>query len=137
MEKKLYRSRKSRIIGGVCGGIGEYFNIDPVLVRIIFLILFFVFGVGFITYIIAWIIIPERPLEKDNVKAEYEIDEEKIKKQKEKRMKILGYILFGLGLFFLLEIWFNINLNFGVEFWSIGLILIGLVLVFNNKKKSR
>lgn len=134
MEKKLYRSRESRIIGGVCGGIGEYFDIDPVLIRIIFLILFFVLGVGIITYIIAWIIIPERPL--NNEKIEYDVDEEKIKKQKEKRMKILGYILFGLGLFFLLEIWFNININFGVEFWSLGLILIGLVIIFNNKKKK-
>lgn len=135
MEKKLYRSRESRVIGGVCGGIGEYFEIDPVLVRLIFLILFFVFGVGLITYIIAWIIIPERPLNQSEV--EYEIDEEAVKKQKEKRMKILGYILFGLGIFFILKLWFDIEFTLGAEFWSIGLILIGLVLIFKHQSKNK
>jgi|SRR6056297_1365727 len=135
MEKKLYRSRESRVIGGVCGGIGEYFEIDPVIVRLVFLILFFVFGVGLITYIIAWIIIPDKPL--DQAEVEYEIDEEAIKKQKEKRMKVLGYILFGLGIFFILELWFDINFELGAEFWSIGLILIGLVLIFKHQSKNK
>lgn len=133
MEKKLYRSRESRVIGGVCGGIGEYFEIDPVIVRLIFLILFFVFGVGLVTYIIAWIIIPDRPL--DEAKVEYEIDEEAVKKQKEKRMKVLGYVLFGLGVFFILELWFDLDFELGAEFWSVGLILIGLVLIFKHQKK--
>ena len=135
MEKKLYRSRESRVIGGVCGGIGEYFEIDPVIVRLVFLILFFVFGVGLITYIIAWIIIPDKPL--DQAEVEYEIDEEAIKKQKEQRMKVLGYILFGLGIFFILELWFHIDFNLGAEFWSIGLILIGLVLIFKHQSKNK
>jgi len=135
MEKKLYRSRESRVIGGVCGGIGEYFEIDPVIVRLVFLILFFVCGVGLITYIIAWIIIPDKPL--DQAEVEYEIDEEAIKKQKEKRMKVLGYILFGLGIFFILELWFDINFELGAEFWSIGLILIGLVLIFKHQSKNK
>ncbi|HKL12941.1 MAG TPA: PspC domain-containing protein [Halanaerobiales bacterium] len=135
MEKKLYLSRESKVIGGVCGGIGKYFQIDPVIVRLVFLILFFVFGVGLITYIIAWIIIPERPLDQSEV--EFEIDEEAIKKQKEKRMKILGYILFGLGVFFILELWFNIDFELGAEFWSIGLILIGLVLIFKQKSNKK
>ena len=135
MGKKLYRSRENRVLGGVCGGIGEYFEIDPVIVRLIFLILFFVGGVGFLGYLIAWIIIPERPLDYEEV--EFEIDEEAVKKQKEKRMKILGYILFGLGIFFILELWFNIDFDLGAEFWSLGLIIIGLVIIFKNKNKNR
>ncbi|MDZ7671338.1 MAG: PspC domain-containing protein [Halanaerobiales bacterium] len=129
MEKKLYRSRENRVIGGVCGGIGEYFGIDPVIARIILLLLFFVGGIGFITYIIALIIIPERPFEKENI----EVDETEIKEQKEKRMKILGYILFGLGVYFILNIWFNINIEFGAELWSIGLIILGILIIFKNK----
>ena len=132
MEKKLYRSREHRVIGGVCGGIGEYFEIDPVLVRIVLLLLFFVGGIGFITYIIAWIIIPERPMDIEDI----EVDEEEIKKQKEKRMKILGYILFGLGVYFILHTWFNINIDFGAELWSIGLIILGIVIIFKNKNKN-
>jgi phage shock protein PspC (stress-responsive transcriptional regulator) len=56
--KKLYKSRKNRVLCGVCGGIGEYFNIDPVIVRLICLV-FFCTGGGIVAYIIAAIIIPD------------------------------------------------------------------------------
>jgi len=59
--KKLYRSRKDRVLGGVCGGLGNYFNLDPVLMRVIWVALFFAAGLGILAYIIAWIIIPEEP----------------------------------------------------------------------------
>jgi phage shock protein C len=61
MNKRLYRSTKEKMIGGVCGGIGEYFDIDPVLIRILFIVTLFVWGTGILAYIICWIIIPERP----------------------------------------------------------------------------
>jgi phage shock protein C len=59
IEKHLTRSKSNRMLGGVCGGLGEYFNIDPTLVRIIFVGIFFL-GIGFplIGYILLWIIIP-------------------------------------------------------------------------------
>jgi phage shock protein C len=57
--KRLFRSRRDRILGGVCGGLGNYLNIDPVLVRVVWAILFFAAGVGFLAYILAWIIVPE------------------------------------------------------------------------------
>jgi len=57
--KRLFRSRRERILGGVCGGLGNYLNVDPVLVRVVWAILFFAAGVGFLAYILAWIIIPE------------------------------------------------------------------------------
>lgn len=59
--KRLYRSKKDKIIGGVCGGIAEYFNIDPVIVRVIAVVLAFMWGFGILAYIIAWIIIPQNP----------------------------------------------------------------------------
>jgi phage shock protein C len=59
--KRLYRSRKDRILGGVCGGMGNYFNLDPVLIRVIWVVLLFAAGVGFLAYILSWIIIPEEP----------------------------------------------------------------------------
>ena len=57
--KRLFRSRKDRILGGVCGGLGNYLNVDPVLVRVVWAILFFAAGAGLLAYILAWIIIPE------------------------------------------------------------------------------
>jgi phage shock protein C len=59
---KLYRSKKNRIIAGVCGGIGEYFKVDPTLIRLLWLFISIVSaGSGVLAYIIAWIIIPEEP----------------------------------------------------------------------------
>ena len=58
--KKLYRSDK-RMIAGVCAGIGEYFNVDPTIIRIAWVLgTLFSMGLGIVAYIISWIIIPER-----------------------------------------------------------------------------
>lgn len=63
MNKRLIRSTNDRIFAGVCGGVAEYFDFDPVLVRIAyaFLTLFTAFS-GIIFYIVLWIVMPERPL---------------------------------------------------------------------------
>ncbi len=60
--KKLYLSTTDRKIGGVCGGIGEYFEKDPTLIRILFiLVILFSFGFGVIAYLVMWLIIPKKP----------------------------------------------------------------------------
>lgn len=59
MERRLYKSRTNRQISGVCGGIGEYFNIDPVIIRLLVVVFTIAGGAGLIAYIIAAIIIPE------------------------------------------------------------------------------
>jgi len=59
--KRLYRSGKERILGGVCGGIAEYFNVDPTIIRLLWILFVFGFGTGILAYIIAWIIIPRNP----------------------------------------------------------------------------
>jgi phage shock protein PspC (stress-responsive transcriptional regulator) len=61
MSKRLYRSRKDRKIAGVCGGLGEYFNVDPVIFRILWVILLLGAGTGLLAYIIFWLIVPEAP----------------------------------------------------------------------------
>lgn len=61
MKKKLYRSTENRVIAGVCGGIAEYFDIDPTLVRLAWVLFCVLGGSGLLTYIIAAIIIPEGP----------------------------------------------------------------------------
>jgi len=59
MNRKLTRSKTNRVIGGVCGGVGEYFDVDPVIIRIVWAAAVFLGGVGVILYILAWIIIPD------------------------------------------------------------------------------
>ena len=60
----MYRSGENKVLGGVCGGMGEYFDIDPVLIRLAWIIAIFVFGTGVLAYLIAWIIIPKNPKHK-------------------------------------------------------------------------
>ena len=62
--KRLYRSGNDRILGGVCGGIAEYLEVDPVVIRLLWIIGSLAWGFGIILYIIAWIIIPRNPKHK-------------------------------------------------------------------------
>ena len=59
--KKLYRSRENAMLAGVCGGIGEYFDIDPTLVRLGWVLFCAMGGSGFLAYIVAAIVIPRAP----------------------------------------------------------------------------
>ncbi|MBN1820122.1 MAG: PspC domain-containing protein [Prolixibacteraceae bacterium] len=58
-KRRLYRDPDHRVIGGVCGGLGAYFNMDPVILRIIFVVLFLINGIGLIAYLILWIAVPK------------------------------------------------------------------------------
>ena len=59
--KRLYRAPgKDSVIAGVCAGIADYFNIDPVLVRLLWVLVAFGMGTGVLAYLIAWIIIPRK-----------------------------------------------------------------------------
>ena len=60
-NKKLYRSQNDRMIGGVCGGIAEYFDVDPTIIRLVFVILLLMGGNGLLIYIILLIIMPIAP----------------------------------------------------------------------------
>ncbi|HMA60674.1 MAG TPA: PspC domain-containing protein [Halanaerobiales bacterium] len=145
MDKKLYRSKKDQIIGGVCGGIAEYFGIDSTLVRLAFVLFALIEGAGIIAYIIAWIIIPERPegtqkseeevydveIDKEDEEGEYKAsaqEPEEEKKSKEQRKRILGLILVALGIFFIIDNW--IPGFYWRRFWPVILIVLGVVLIY-------
>jgi phage shock protein C len=142
MTKKLYRSRKEKMIGGVAGGLAEYFEIDPTLVRIIFIISLFLGGSGILAYIILWIVVPEEPYvttsnesqdktESQNVKddAKYEAAYEE---QRGRRRNVLGAILIIIGVMFLAD---NLipRFHFG-DYWPLILIILGVVVLINAKK---
>jgi len=90
--KRLYRDPDNRVLGGVCGGLGAYFNSDPLLFRILFIIIFFGLGSGLIIYVILWIAIPEarttaqklemrgEPITIDNIKKAVREEFENVKK---------------------------------------------------------
>ena len=152
MKNKLYRSKKDCVIGGVCGGIAEYFNIDSTLVRLLAVLIFFFGGSGIIAYIIGWIIIPQNPNGKteDNSENKGEI-EGKIKKGTDKVNKtveenlseewskgnsgknrniILGVILIIAGLIFMGTTFFPwITWAAWGTFWPVIIIVVGLVII--------
>lgn len=133
-QKQLYRSKTDRVLGGVAGGLGEYFEIDSTLVRLIFLILFFSGGSGVILYLVLWLIVPSKSGKKI---ADEETIKENVEEIKTKASEIsndqgkqwLGILLLILGLVLLLR-----NLGFFRLFvgqlWPLILIIIGIVMLF-------
>ncbi len=75
----LYRSRKDSVIGGVAGGIAQSLNIDPIIIRIIFIVFCLVWGSGFLIYAVLWIALPIE----DDVKINYSTMEDESKKTKD------------------------------------------------------
>jgi phage shock protein C len=63
MSKRLRRSRTDRVLGGVCGGIGNYLDIDPIIVRLFFVLLSLGNGVGVFLYLVLWVVIPSESAE--------------------------------------------------------------------------
>ncbi len=65
MDKKLYKSRNNKMIAGVCGGVAEYLNVDPTIVRLALVLISLIWGSGLLIYIIAALVIPTEPEEYD------------------------------------------------------------------------
>lgn len=131
MEKKLKRSRSDRKIAGVCGGIGEYFNIDPVIVRIIWVLLCFVPGApGLLAYLICALIIPED----DGVICQ---DENNVSSKNTALFIGIALIIVG-GAMLMKVIWpqfaFKI-MNIG-KYWPVLLIILGLYIIVNQTDKK-
>ena len=156
MKKKLYRSSKDCMIGGVCGGIAEYFDVDSTLVRLLTVLIVLLGGAGVIAYIIGWIIIPKNP-EQDSDKnfEKREKLKEKIKKgaedvikevkehfeseepyhKSERNRRILGgIIVIVIGIIFLLNSLFP-WVAWG-SLWPVILIVIGITIMIQAFKKK-
>jgi phage shock protein C len=76
--KKLYRSKKNRLLAGVCGGIGEYFGVDPNLVRLVWIVVCLIPGAGLagiLVYILAALLLPEGD-EDESIEVEYRVKED-------------------------------------------------------------
>lgn len=146
MSKKLYRSTKDRIIGGVAGGLADYLDIDPTLVRLALALMFFAVQGILILYIIAWIILPERLVHsKNNVTYETTYDEddevytindnEATEESKEKNQRTIGIVLVILGGLFLVENLVPFFFHWE-RFWPVILIVVGIGILYKGVKKN-
>ncbi len=62
MNRRLYRSRTDAMLGGVCGGLGQYLNVDPTIIRLILVLMALMGGHGILVYLILWLVIPLEPV---------------------------------------------------------------------------
>lgn len=119
-NKKLYRSRNNKMIFGLCGGLGEYFDVDPTLVRILFVLLAMPGGFGVLAYIIISLIVPLEP------------EEMKEEKRHGGFRLVFGAILIAVGFFLLFGQLFPFY-HMGAFFWPLLIILFGIYLAVKDK----
>jgi phage shock protein C len=153
--KRLYKSRKNKTIAGVCGGIAEYFDIDPVLVRLIFILFFFIGGAAILAYIIGMIIMPNPPAEPveaaDTKASSSKPSTDTVQKKpapapasRSNAPLIIGIILVLVGAYFLMGNlpflreyywWFRWHLR---DFFVPGIfIVLGIILLIHGSRKDQ
>lgn len=140
MNSRLYRSRNSKMIGGVCTGLADYFGIDPVLIRLLFIVLLFFNGVGLLAYIILWIVVPWQPeyIAAPAVSATEAAEPDfsaaegtggATAKENGKGHTATGYVLIGIGVLFLFN---NFLPGFSFsDYWPLLLIALGIGILWN------
>lgn len=157
MTQKLYRSNSDRVIAGLCGGLGDFFDVDSTIIRIIFIILTIWGGVGVILYLIGMIVVPAEPSEYDKTTEQakkrgsdpdFSEFEAKIKSaandiknnfehNKRKNMKgnyFLGCFITLAGVLLLIQNFFP---RYGLHLlWPIIVILFGLYIISSGVKKG-
>lgn len=149
MRDKLYRSRRVRVFGGIAGGLAQYFNLDPILVRVLFVVVTLLHGFGILLYIILWIVVPEEPFEiayqvktddqpaADGQSAQtdsmnFDGTQSLPKKQGSGRI-VVGIVLIVIGLIFFAD---RIIPSFDLrDVLPIAFVLIGGSLIWNSLKK--
>ena len=156
MTGRLYRSRTDRVIGGVAGGVADYLNLDPSLVRIVWAVLAFVTGgLFFLIYIVMWIVVPEAPfgvrtslrdvppgepagadvpptgegevnVTPPRARGDWDAGNTRL---------VFGLVLIGLGAYFLLRSYVpDIAWD---RFWPVLLVLAGVALLIASMRRSR
>lgn len=144
------------MIAGVCAGLADYFAIDPVIIRIAFVLLSFAHGLGILLYIVLWLLVPEKPLESEeegempapkapkkekaiphDEPLEVKIDLEELRSRRQARRErsgvTAGLLLVALGTIFLIQN-FIPDLSIG-RLWPVLLLALGLGMVWKASRK--
>ncbi len=134
-NRKFERDPMNKVLGGVCSGLADYFNLDVALVRVFFVIAMLFASFGFWLYIILWIITPERNVGSDYVKQPVN-DTNTSADEKKKRLTSItsGVMVIFIGLIFLINNFFPINWVW--KLWPLILVIIGVVMVMKASSKG-
>lgn len=131
MTRRLYRSNSNKVIAGICGGLGEHFDVDPTLMRLIAVVAGLASaGVAVLFYLIAWLVIP-LPAPGEIISGPgTPMDPVATPPRTAWRTYLPGLILIGIGVILLLPMWipgFHWH-----DIWPLVLVLLGLVLILRN-----
>jgi phage shock protein C len=143
MTRRLYRSRTDSVLGGVAGGVADYLDADPAIVRIIWALLAIVTGgIFFVLYIVMWIVVPETPDSTTATPVDAAAGATVVPAPAHRSTRrsgggpmIFGLILVGLGAYFLIDEYLpQVDVN---ALWPIGLVVLGLVLLVTSLRRPR
>jgi len=146
LDNRVYRSHSNKVIAGVAGGLAEYFDVDVVLVRLLWVVAGFAGG-GILAYIIAWIVIPERDSivnssikkkespqnhDPDGINERTTEEQNATREQiRTRRQRTFGFFLIGFGVIFLSRQFLGIFFH---SFWPVLLIILGVYLLIRDRK---
>jgi phage shock protein C len=145
LPTRLFRSEKDRVLGGVAGGLAQYFNLDSTLLRLVFVLLLVFGGSGLLIYIILWIIMPTQSSASANIEDNIRQNSEELRQKAEgvvdevrtgqNTRQILGILILVFGVILLMQ-------NFGYfhffnlgRLWPLILIVLGIAILTRHGKK--
>jgi phage shock protein PspC (stress-responsive transcriptional regulator) len=135
MASRLYRSSSNKVVAGVCGGLGEYFDIDPTLLRLIVVVATVAgFGMTIPFYLLGWIVIPQRYPGDPGVEPAASTPSAERSSDSKLRTYLPGLILVALGCIFLMReyfYWFSFS-----DIWPVALVAIGLFMILRHRKQK-
>jgi phage shock protein C len=155
MGRKLRRSKHDKVLAGVCGGIAEYFNLDPTIIRLGFVLMIFFGGIGPIAYIVGMFIMPEQESYKpsngfnestwdEGDRMEYDSEKDFTQvmgdsmesggRDSQKSKTFVGVSLILLGVLFLAKQYINIRIDLA-KLIPIAFVVIGFLIVFRSGRK--
>lgn len=143
-NKKLERNPMNKVVGGVCSGLADYFNLDVALVRVAFVIAALFASFGFWLYIILWIVLPENKLdinfqtssnnETRQTSGDTQQSKEVDNRSKKSASLFAGILIILIGLIFLINNF--IPISWVWKLWPLILVVIGVVMIVNASKKG-
>ncbi len=133
--RRLYRSQKNKVIAGVCGGYADYFDVDPVIMRLLFVLLAFFGGSGFLIYIVSIILLPKQPYDVNDANPDVApVSRINIRYVFGGLLIFFGgmFLLSNLGVFAFMHAW-DISWNF---IFPILLILLGMAIIYYRQNEQ-
>lgn len=138
-NKRLYRDSRNKVLGGVCSGLANYFNLDVALLRVLFVVAFLFASFGFWLYIILWVVIPidGQQIEENESGTNHmsETVSETVSSSASKSTSLIaGIAVMLMGVIFLINNF--IPISWVWKLWPLILVAIGVVMIVNASKKG-